>query len=67
MRQTRVVKSEQQKVLPPRKKDDFIQSQNFTNKSNSTQHRVDEIENDMVGLNIQVSCFINEIMLITDT
>lgn len=52
-RQQRNIKTEQQKILPPRNqfnkdKEDFIQTQNFTNKNS-----VQEVEKDMSKLSME--------------
>ncbi|KAH1006747.1 hypothetical protein HUJ05_007460 [Dendroctonus ponderosae] len=54
-RQQRSVRSENQKVLPPRnlkKENEYIQSQNFSNK-NSNQNQIAEMEREISSLNIQ--------------
>ncbi|ENN72059.1 hypothetical protein D910_08717 [Dendroctonus ponderosae] len=56
-RQQRSVRSENQKVLPPRnlkKENEYIQSQNFSNK-NSNQNQIAEMEREISSLNIQNS------------
>lgn len=56
-RQQRGVMSDNQKVIPPRKKENnFIQTQNFTNKNSSSHsNQVAEMEKEISQLNIQVS------------
>ncbi|CAG9764121.1 unnamed protein product [Ceutorhynchus assimilis] len=52
-RQQRGTRSENQTILPPRKREtDFIQSQNFTNKTNHI-NQVAELEKEINQLNIQ--------------
>ncbi|XP_050296539.1 protein CASC3-like isoform X2 [Anthonomus grandis grandis] len=54
-RQTRGVRTDSQKVLPPRKKENnFIQTQNFTNKSsNNHQIQVADMEKEINKLSLQ--------------